>query len=454
MTATQDTSRCATTLARSAMFAAITACIGLGMSWSLSAEPAPTPLADSAARAPGKALVRPLAQRDSTTLAQELAKYLEANGGLDDPLGNPAELMVDWLEEQVPGNEHAQSEVVSHFFGAIASTRYKSAASLLTALVVDLGVDYRRAVIKALHADKHPRLNLYAAMLTYRDLEAGDETANLADLKRYTAAALAAQPDDPVTLLVAAQLAGNEQFMPAMSHLTQIAPDNMFHWLPLMRTKNVPDAHAALHEAAQRTAFDDYFGLLQLGYSDAIESSAVPVPALLAAAATALAPHETAAATVARAEAGFVPLLRIAPLFHHCNPIGAPTVNASVRSDCISVGSLIARSPVSGGARVLSASIVLPLAKGTPLANEMAEVQRLHRYLDAMEATLSLANRITYPSRGFDMDVAKVGEFAARQRRLAHFGIPTEPWTGWQPGDKARPKSIATSATAAERRAN
>lgn len=376
-------------------------------------------------------------ERDRAQIASELGAYLFRHKGDD-----RAKALIAWLRKRLPGDEARQADALTAFAAAVDNAQGAQSSDLydlLTAIVTQLGKAYRQEVIRTLQTMPGDRRLVQAAMLAYSD---ADDPQGVANFKALMQAAISKQPNDPFIWQIAATycrvIAGSSQclFPQAAEQLVRIDPKNMYHWLLVAINTNDPARQReAVHEAAQRSQFNDYFNQTYSAYFDAIHAADVPVPPLLAGPTRLISNEISAENALATLEAANWPPAAWQPIIRYCLPPDLASLDPQQRADCLAVGTRMAHSDGSILARMIGAALVRPLARGTPLAEQALQVRREYLYVMAATDHLTRAQLLGYSDRRFYQDVATVGELVAYQHRLAHFGVPTQPPTNWQPDD-------------------
>lgn len=376
-------------------------------------------------------------ERDRATIAGEIGAYLFAYKGED-----RARDLIAWLRKRFPGDEDRQADALTAFATSVEKDQSGDSSDLselLTAVVTNLGSDYRHRVIKVLEAGTDKYRHVYSAMLAWNDMEGSNSSTRFDALMQ---AAIKERPNDPFVRQVAFifcpyadEVRCNHQ--EASETLVRIEPDNMYNWLLLqMWSTDASRKRAVLHEAAKRTRFDDYLVREQDAYSRAIDAAAIPAPPLLARPIRLWSPNERPETTIAVIEGGKAPITRWAPLVHYCLPTNLDALDPQVHADCLAIGTRMARS--TNGAlitRMIGVAIVRPLAPGTPLAEEMKQLRRRYQYLQEMDSKLTRRQQLSYPATRYLHDMNTIGELDAYQHRIEYFGMPGLPPADWQPED-------------------
>jgi hypothetical protein len=377
-----------------------------------------------------------VAERDRATIASEIGAHLFAYKGEDN---KRAEDLIDWLRNRLPGDENRQADALAAFAASVDAEGRETADPLFARVTDVLGADYRRQMIQALSAGSDPYRHLYIALLAWRDEH------DSADPKTFASslqAALDEHPDDPLVWHVAAVYCPGPRGAAhcvkpqAAETLTRLDPENMFSWLLLaMTSTDAQRARDALHAAAARTRFDDHLGATDAAYAKAVDIAAVPAPPLIARPLRILAPNERVASNIALAEAEGMQLPPFQRFIDQCGVrAGAtPITDSQVRADCLTVGMAMVRSNGGLMTRMIGIVPVRALAKGTPEAEEAAQVRRLYTYLEDVYQKLNPSQRASYPSSRHLEDIATAGEMVALQRRARFFGLPDQPPADWIP---------------------
>lgn len=348
--------------------------------------------------------------------------------------------LLDWLRERLPGDEAGQAASLARFAGSVDDQQRNSAEGLLFAVIRKLGTRYRQDAIASLQASEGPDRQLYSALLAWSD----DDATVRRRFPEYLKAAIDANPSDPFSWSVAALFcpedgAGAHCLYPdAAARLARLDPGNMYAWL--LVALDAPDhaaMRAAVHQAARRDRFDDYFGKTVARYPRAIAAAGVPVPPLIARPADILSPREDPAVIMAYLSTGPIPLAGWQPLMRLCDADGdarrqAP-LDAGLRADCSTIGAKMMAAPGSAISQMVGVAIVRNTSPGTPLAEEALHRRKLYLYLRDGYAALGAGTRLHYPIRRFTRDLQEVGEISAMQRRAIALGLPGTPPADWAP---------------------
>jgi hypothetical protein len=381
------------------------------------------------------------AERDRAAIASEIGAHLFAYHGED----RPADL-IQWLQQRLPGDEARQGDALAAFAGSVkaqpgVADSGNDLSNLVWAVITRLGVDYRHRMIATLLAGRDPDRHLYAAILAFSD-QGGDGWAER--VQHSLRDAVAERPNDPFTRYASAIYCPTPE--PQACARTQVAealvrmePGNAYHWLLVAMWSTDPARRReALHEAARRTAYDDYLGRQYSASVEAIDAAAVPVPPLLVQAARVYLPSERPEMTLAMFTAYGAPIASWQELVRLCVPADLQTLDPALRADCVAIGSHLATTEKAALiARMIGVAIVRPLAPGTPAAQTALEVRRRYSYINAMSDTLTAAQRQRYPLGRWFRDHVAEGEMAAWQHQIEAAGMPGEPPADWQPEDPA-----------------
>ena len=378
------------------------------------------------------------AQRERAEDAAALGARLYAKANDFDQTSDAAKEVVRWLQARVPDNEPRQAQILTDFSQAIATDSSRVAVTeLLYAVLETMGRGYRRLVIEKLRADGSADALIHAAMLAWRDEQKNEQRGRVAALLER---ALTLEPDHAFGWYVAATYCNGDKadICPldnAADRLTVADPDNGYAWALLAATQGGPTGYSALHEAAWRPNFHDYFGTTYQAYASAIEGSGVQPPALVAGPAKVLAPGVSVLSTVAQHEAWALPLPHLSRVAKLCHPEQVTLADPQVRADCITVGTRMARQPGGLVVNMIGGVIVRRLAKGTPLEAEMKALRARYVYLAEMQGNLTTEQKLGYPLERTLKDVREVGELESYARKVGHYGLPTTPPADWIPKD-------------------
>ncbi|HEY2345308.1 MAG TPA: serine/threonine-protein kinase [Xanthomonadaceae bacterium] len=383
------------------------------------------------------------AERDRATIASEIGAHLFAyQGDADKRTGD----LIDWLRKRLPGDEQRQADALAAFAAStsVAGSGNEDSGNLddlLGSVIKLLGTNYRRQMIKSLQAGADPYRHVYAALLAWSD-ESDSPRPQI--LTASLQAAITEHPDDALVWQIAAVYCPSVNreshclFPQAAENLVRLDPGNGYDWLQLMfASTDAQLRREALHEAAQRTRFDDYTGAEYAAYAKAIETAAVPPPPLIARPARVLAPNERAESSIALLEAESIPLPAYQHLTDYCSArVGMPeATDPGIRADCLDVGVHMVRSKEGLMTQMIGVAMVTRLARDTPLAEEARRARRLYTYLDDTYEKLGPNQQMRYPPARWLQDIATVGEMAAFQRRARFFGLPDQPPVDWKPND-------------------
>ena len=375
-----------------------------------------------------------VSERDRAVIASEIGAHLFAYQGDD-----RARDLIDWLRKRLPDDETHQADALATFIKSLDAESADSTATLLGKIVEVLGAGYRQQMIRALEAGHNANRHLYIALLSYNDSVENHSGAFAEALK----AALVEHPDDRLLWEIASVYCPADVSAPVCLHpeatkeLARLDPDNMYAWLMLsMKAPDLQQSRAALHEAAQRTQFDDYLGATVTAYSDAVKTAAVPVPALIARPTAVVAPKQPVEAVIAREESERLQMTAWRPLIIRCGiNQNISVTDPQILGDCLTIGETMMRSNRSLIARMIGVAIVKVLAKGKPQAEEAGEIRKLYTYLGDTSDKLTPSQRASYSAAQWNTDIAQAGEMAALQHRSEFFGFPTEPPADWKPND-------------------
>ena len=355
--------------------------------------------------------------------------------------------MLDWLGKRYPGDDHRQTAVLTAFAEAI--NRRDGSNDLMLPVVEVMGKTYREQMIAALLAGREPNRYILAARLawnTERNMTERNDghtptlptSPNSDGFASLLDKAITAQPDNPDVWEVAAIhcVTGGTRCHPeAASNLTRLAPGNAYNWLLRMMETEGDEARAALHEAAQRTTFDDGHLAGTARYLEAVDKAHVPAPKLLAGIIRVFSPHMTPELTIAEVETNRLPLVGWRPFQDRCDPSKHYFKEPTAYDDCKAVATVMSRSKSTLLTRRIAAIVVRRLAKGTPLEREMIDLHRRYLYVSETIDKLSPDQIKSYPTRRFRQDEETLGALEAWESELAYYGLPSHPPKDWQPKD-------------------
>ncbi len=361
--------------------------------------------------------------------------------GMEEKENDVAVQIMEWLQRRYPDDEKHQADVFIAFFNAtekntaIVSWAYSS-FTLLDPLVRVMGSEYRRQVIDDLLTGNDPDRYAQAARLIRFD-EAGEPQA-----PHFRAAldqAMAMQPDNPAVWEMAVRFCAGEDvcYWPdAAQRFVEVDPDNAYSWIWLFLQSEGMEARAALHEAASRKVFDEYFGRAMIDAVTPFATSRVPVPELLTAVARIIAPNDPPQIVPVIVEAGRIPLPPWQKLRQYCKREQNLPGATDVYDDCKAVGLLMARANNSSAlAKMIGAGIVWYSTADPLLRQEVFEIRRRTYYI--MEHIRDRMDLIPKYSSVLDFYevAAREGELGAWAYDLRLEGIAPEPPGDWQPKD-------------------
>ncbi len=395
------------------------------------------------------------AARDRAVLSTEMGAFLYTN--FDDATDSVdlARRLIGWSGRRLPGDENAQADAMSAFAIAVSATGRREFVGFLFSLIEAQGSEYRRRVMRSMQAGPGPRRHLYVAMLAWVDHDAGGVPSAYAAAMN---AALASAPDDPMTLQVAAlfnpENATRALYPEAAWRLARLAPSNLYHWLLVLASPDNADRRSTLHEAAQRTRFDDYWRSGYPDYELALATSGVDVPPRLAAPLGLLHPGFTAQEAIASFHARQVPFDLWAWLRRFCDPDTGEVHSDRDRADCLAIATVMARSDASISARMTGIVIVRALAPDTELAREMFALRRNYVFMRQQFWRPSTRQRVPEDFARRRSELRQFGELEALARQADRAGIARLPPADWQPDypDDLPPSPSATHPPGAAQR--
>lgn len=377
-----------------------------------------------------------ISERKRAELALALGARLFARARDLQDEADAAQEVVNWMREELEGNETRQAEVLESFATALAEDGARSQVqSLLFEVLQVMGAEFRAQRVAALATSPKSQARTFAAMLAWHNAVEPEEVKQFARLLEN---ATAANPDDAFTWYVASTycheyLGPNCPHPEAARRLAQSDPDNGFAWVMLATAEDNMAAYAALAEAARRERLRDYFGANYIAYARTVEYSTVPLPELLAAPARILAPEESPAAIVAQLEAWSMPMPPLYRFARLCHPeYGLPN-DEGVRADCVDVALQMARGQNSLITNLIGSTVVRRLRPGTALAEEMRNLNARYLYLTEVYEQLTPEQLLGYPLDRLMQQIVELGELEALARRVAHFGFPANPPLDWAP---------------------
>ncbi|MBS0456703.1 MAG: serine/threonine protein kinase [Proteobacteria bacterium] len=381
-------------------------------------------------------------ERDRAAIASEIGGWLFTRHGDKTDSNDQARGLIAFLRERLPGDEERQADALTTFATSLSRAQGDDGDlfQLLSAIVATLGVDYRHHAIQALRTSSDKYRLLHSAMLAYGS--ATDPKA-IASFRSLMHAAINERPNDPIVWQAAAIYCPWTNgkaiclFPQAAAQMVRVDPDNMYSWLLLaINTDDTTLKRKAIHEAARRNRFDEYFIANMKAYFDALHAAAVPVPPMLARPIRMIGNYRSAIDALAAIDAGNAPLARWSPLVRFCLPQNLATLDRSLHADCLTIGTRMMKSDGATNtilARMIGVALVQPLARGTALAESARQVRREYKYVRDATDKLPPRQAASYSEERLMRDVLVVGELAAWQRRLAYFGVPAQPPPNWQP---------------------
>ena len=378
-----------------------------------------------------------VAERDRASISSGIGAQLFANQGDED---ERADALIAWLRKRLPGDEQRQADALSAFVGSIDALNADSTERLIEKVVAVLGVDYRRQMIRSLETSKDPSQHLYTALLAWTD-EA--ESADPKQFRESMQAAIAGQPGSTLVWQVAATYcpgSWNAQhclFPQAAERLVQLDPGNAYAWLMLAsRTPDPQRAHEALHEAAQRTRFDDYLAATFTAYRDAVDAAGLPAPPLIARPLQVIAPSDRPEVGLASALARDAPQLPWWTLMKLCGarPL-MPVTDAQVLADCHVIGGRMMRSNASLIPRMIGVALFSAHASDSAELEDARQYRRLYTYLTEVNGHFAPNKHALYTQTMWWHDITTGGEMAALQHQAQALGFPDRPPSNWTTDD-------------------
>ncbi len=126
------------------------------------------------------------------------------------------------------------------------------------------------------------------------------------------------------------------------------------------------------------------------------------------------------------------PLPPLANFNTTCNPKKMPKNAEQLRADCLAVAKRLALDADREINRLVGIRAVRRLAAGTPLADEMRALHARFIYLHEKVVELEAGEFFGYTLAQTLAAMREGGELAFFERKLAHFGVPTNPPASWK----------------------
>ncbi len=375
-------------------------------------------------------------QRDLAMVTSELGAWLYTQKPTDDSRER-ANDTIKWLRARLPDRDIEQAGVLTAFVTAlkVQDDRLDTdvADGFIGPIVRDLGQGYRQSAITALQSGMQPDRYALAAELAWFDAQQSGDASTFSTLLDQ---AIKTQPNSVQPWHIAATFCLQQCLHPeAPAQLIRIDPDNAYHWLLAAKSESQTAPTAMLAEAAKRHYFNDYFGELLASYPRAIRLSGVLPPSLLAEPAQVIFPGDPPEFVVGVSEASAFPLTPWGRLTSLCDPRNHLLPTQTDYDHCRIIGTTMARSNASLLARMVGSYIARRLSKGTPLEQEMIELDRRYAFVTEMQKRAPTKKMRHYPVQRAIAIQIKQGELEAAMDQLAFAGLPSKPPKGWQPAD-------------------
>ena len=354
-----------------------------------------------------------------------------------------AERIVARLRSDLAGREDEQQRVLIDLFDAFDRADNPSAAgSLLRSIVVTLGGDYRRHAAEAQFAKGTARGKILGAILLHPlTSETEADAGIIAREQALIAEAIDLAPDDLDVLAVGVYYCRRADSPCAerkpWQRLVERDPDNAAHWAFAMEADE-PEAVrlGKLERMVEAPKFDDHLDRLLGLHREAVETSGVPVPALMRAASERLnGTGVTVEETMSYFYIAYMPVPSINTLALTCRPDHAAMKRPEVRALCLEAGKRAAYESRALIGSLVGATIIRHAAPGTEDALRAREIRRGYIYAgDALRKRTPAQVR-----RSQEWLIAREGpihgELEAWKRALDRAGIPRDPPEGWMPDE-------------------
>ncbi len=340
--------------------------------------------------------------------------------------------MVRWVQQQAPGDAHRQAQILTDFADALeAEGAGDRVVELLYSVVQNKEVEFEPALIDRLGRNASADQLVRASKLSYRG---GLDASRIGQLLH---AALEKDPDNLLGwYLNASQCLVDEACaqLESAENLVRLDPDNGYAWLLLANARRGGQAaQDALHEAAQKVHFDDYFALAVEAHARALEQHmALETPTDRGSVYVTGETERIFGTKIMALIPSLPPLGGFAKL---CKPANLPADAANLRADCVTIGKRLAHDAGSEFNNDTGAIVVSRLAAGTPLDTEMRELRARIAYLNESQSALPIPEYFGYPYNLTLQAIRDGGNLAVYERQLAYFGHPTTPPAGWTPKD-------------------
>ncbi len=339
---------------------------------------------------------------------------------------------VAWLKRHAPNDPAAQRAVLSSFRQALdAAHKGDEIAVLTTEIINQLGDRFREEQVERL-ARRGDRDSLIAATLI--GIPRDDQDSS--NVHEAVMQSLFDQhPHDQIALYAVA-LACHIQPHPCphpdyYSRFTAQFPDNAVNWILIPSGPEPSGLEFADHllHAAHSHVFDDQLPALTTLVHNALRDQ--PMPESILQPMQALVGESDVAPVLRRDAIGAVAVPNYGNWLYTCKP-GSPEMIkvAGLRDACGKVAISGMRSEkASKVARMVTASMVRRLFKGTPLETEGRELRRQQSRLSLyMSDALALAEIR-------QRDIELYGDWEALQRQAERAGAMRFPPPGWLPAD-------------------
>jgi hypothetical protein len=377
--------------------------------------------------------------RLSTLFAHAFA--VPKDRGSRDALEDSARRVVQWLRDNLAGNEVAQSEVLLELIDDLEGADNPHAAQALVWPIIELlGEEHRRQVAQE-HLGRGTLRGklLGASLLRDADVTEEEKAAKL----RLLGELLQEAPADldvlaAVTFHCSASVDACRKLDPAI-RLAQLQPDNAANWAYALRAEHSADEAAViLRKAAAASSFDDHFTRVFGLAPEAIETSQLDIPPVLEAAIGRMNDTVGVRETLGWYQSWSLPLPNWHLLIRTCKPDGMAATDAQLRADCLNVAERAARSTRSILTSMIGATVIRHLRPGTEEADRARDLRRDYVYTYDMLGERTPAQLRASRDELMARETITFGELEASKRALDRAGIPRNPPPDWEPSDPTR----------------
>lgn len=361
--------------------------------------------------------------------------------GSRNALEDSARRVVQWLRDNLAGDEVAQRDVLLGLIDDLERADNPHAAQALVWPIIELlGEEHRRQV-----AEEHlARGTLRGKLLGVSLLRDVDVTEEERQRKLRLLAELVEEAPKNIDVLAAATFhcSSSDEACRELdpgSRLAQLQPDNAANWAYSLREDHSAEKAAAiLRKAATAPNFDDHFTRVFGLAPEAIKTSGLAIPPVLDAAISRMNQTVSVRETLGWYQSFSLPLPSWYRLTQTCRPDGAAASDAQLRADCLQIADRAAASTLSLLTQMVGAAIIRHLLPGTEAARRARDLRRDYVYTFDMLAERTPEQLRTSRDELMARDTIELGELEAAKRTLDRAGIPRDPPADWEPADPTR----------------